>query len=146
MGQGKTGSQGIQQGVTSTANSISYDEFSYTGGVQTAAVDSGSGAVKLTAKSAGLAVAAATAAPNGNPGDLTLKLDYTTKASGAYPILLVTYEIVCSKYKDANVGKLVKSFLTYTSGAGQDLLTAKGYAPLPSELLAKVQAAVAKIS
>jgi phosphate transport system substrate-binding protein len=36
-----------------------------------------------------------------------LKLDYATKAPGAYPIILVTYEIVCSKYSDAKIGALV---------------------------------------
>jgi len=36
--------------------------------------------------------------------------------------------------------------LTYTSGAGQDLLTAAGYVPLPDSLLTKVKASVAKIS
>ena len=37
----------------------------------------------------------------GEGNDLALKLDYATKEAGAYPIVLVTYEIVCSKYKDA---------------------------------------------
>ncbi len=58
----------------------------------------------------------------------------------------MTYEIVCTKYTDSAKGSLVKSFLTYTSGPGQDSLKQLGYAPLPSDLLAKVQASVAKIS
>ena len=148
-GQGKSGSQGVQAAIKSTQNSIGYIEWSYagSGGLNMAEVDSGSGPVALTAESAGLAVQAAQEAPNSSPGDLSLKLDYTTKAKGAYPIILVTYEIVCTKYKDASVGANVKAFLTYTSSAaGQELLTKYGSAPLPQAVLSKVQAEVAKIS
>jgi phosphate transport system substrate-binding protein len=146
-GQGKTGSQGVQQAISSTEGSIGYVEWSFavSGNLSQAKVDNGGGAVDLTADTAGAAVAAATVASNGGQ-DLTLKLDYTTKAAGAYPIILVTYEIVCSKYADAAKGSLVKSFLTYTSGAGQSSLKSLGYAPLPTAILTKVQAAVASIS
>ena len=41
--------------------------------------------------------------------DLRLKLDYTTKEAGAYPILLVTYEIVCSKNADATKAANIKA-------------------------------------
>ena len=82
----------------------------------------------------------------GTGDDLSLKINYATKAAGAYPIVLATYEIVCTKYSDAATGAFVKDFLTYTSGDGQALLAAQGYAPLPEELLAKVKASVAKIS
>ena len=146
-GQGKTGSQGVQQAIGSTEGSIGYVEWSFavSGNLDTAKVDNGSGAVELTADSAGAAVAAAKVASNGGK-DLTLKLDYATKTSGAYPIILVTYEIVCSKYADAKIGSLVKSFLTYTAGDGQAALQDLGYAPLPTEIQTQVQAAVASIS
>ena len=40
----------------------------------------------------------------------------------------------------------MKSFLSYTVGAGQSALKDLGYAPLPSGIQAKVQAAVNGIS
>jgi phosphate transport system substrate-binding protein len=146
-GQGKTGSQGVQQAIGSTDGAIGYVEWSFavSGNLDTAKVDNGGGPVELTADSAGAAVSAAKVASNGGQ-DLTLKLDYATRAPGAYPIILVSYEIVCSKYSDAKVGSLVKSFLTYTAGDGQAALKDLGYAPLPSEIQAKVQAAIATIS
>jgi phosphate transport system substrate-binding protein len=146
-GQGKTGSQGVQQAIGSTDGAIGYVEWSFavSGNLSTAKVDNGGGPVDLSADTAGAAVAAAKIASQGGQ-DLTLKLNYATKAPGAYPIILVTYEIVCSKYADAAVGKSVKSFLTYTSGAGQNSLKDLGYAPLPSSIQSKVQAAVASIS
>lgn len=146
-GQGKTGSQGVQQAISSTEGGIGYVEWSYavSGNLDTAKVDNGAGAVELTADTAGAAVAAAKVASNGGK-DLTLKLDYATKAPGAYPIILVTYEIVCSKYSDPKVGSLVKSFLTYTAGQGQSALKELGYAPLPASIQTQVMAAVASIS
>lgn len=145
-GQGVAKSQGIASGVKATDGGIGYVEFSYVASAtgQAAQIDNGGGAVELSKDSASAAAAAATVVGKGD--DLSLKIDYAQKTAGAYPIILVTYEIVCSKYKDPAVGKLVKSFLTYTSGAGQDLLAAKGYAPIPDALLTKVKASVAKIS
>jgi phosphate transport system substrate-binding protein len=145
-GQGKAKSQGVQQAIGSTEGSIGYIEWSFAGsaGLSMAKVDNGGGPVALTADSAGKAVAAATITGTGD--DLTLKLDYATKTPGAYPIILVTYEITCEKYSNSSIGTLVKSFLTYTSSQGQQDLTNLGYAPLPSEIATKVQASVAKIS
>jgi phosphate transport system substrate-binding protein len=146
VGQGKSKSQGVQQAVSSTEGGVGYLEWSFagSGGLSMAKIDNGGGAVALTADSAGKAVSAAKVTGTGD--DLTLKLDYATKVPGAYPLILVTYEIVCEKYSDAAIGSLVKSFLSYTSGAGQTGLPNLGYAPLPSDIDAKVQASVAKIS
>jgi phosphate transport system substrate-binding protein len=91
-------------------------------------------------------VSVAKVSPSG-PGDLTLKLDYATKTPGAYPIILVTYEIVCTKYKDASVANMVKSFLNFVAGSGEQQAVHKlGYAALPSSVAARVQAEIAKIS
>ncbi|MFL6161444.1 MAG: phosphate ABC transporter substrate-binding protein PstS [Jatrophihabitantaceae bacterium] len=146
-GQGKTGSQGVQQAIGSTEGSVGYVEWSFavSGNLNSAKIDNGAGAVELSADSAGAAVAAAKPAPTG-PGDLSLKLDYATKAAGAYPIILVTYEIVCSRYSDANIGKQVRSFLNYTASSGQDQLKDLGYAPLPDTIKTQVQTAINGIS
>ena len=72
-----------------------------------------------------------------------MKLDYPTKAEGAYPLILVTYEIVCETGTSADKLALVKGFLTYTSStAGQQILSGLGYAPLPESIRAKVAMSV----
>jgi len=147
-GQGKKGNQLVGQAVQSTDGSIAYVEWSYAiqNNLQMGKVDNGAGPVELTADSAGKAVAAAKVSPSG-PGDLTLKLDYATKTAGAYPIILVTYEIVCSKYSDANQGKLVKSFMSYISSTdAQNSVHDLGYAALPSSVQSQVQSAINSIS
>ncbi|MFD2078586.1 phosphate transport system substrate-binding protein [Actinopolymorpha cephalotaxi] len=147
-GSGKNKSAGVASGVKATPNSITYVEWSYArdNKLAMASIDTGSGAgpVKLTGESAGKAVAAAK--PDGQGNDLRLKLDYATKAKGAYPIVLVTYEIVCSKGLDASKAGLVKGFLTdYSSEQTQTGLADLGYAPLPAQVRTKVEAAVKAI-
>lgn len=146
VGQGKAKSQGIQQAVSSTEGSIAYEEYSFVvnGNLSAAKVDNGGGAVALSPATASAAAAAAKVVGTGK--DVTLKLDYATKTPGAYPIVLVTYEIACTKYADAKIGKFVKSFLSYTAGDGQSLLNGLGYAPIPASVKAKVDSAVAAIS
>jgi phosphate transport system substrate-binding protein len=146
-GEGKNKSSGVAEAVGSTKNSISYMEWSYAtdNKLAIASVDSGSGAVELGADSVGKAVSEATVAGTGN--DLALKLNYQPKAAGAYPALLVTYEIVCSKGLDPAKTALVKDFLTFFSSTEeQSSLTDKGYAPLPSDLQTKVKTAVSALS
>jgi phosphate transport system substrate-binding protein len=146
-GQGAKGSEGVAAAVKSTPNTMAYVEWSFAtqSGLSIAKIDNGGGPVELSADAVGKAVAAATITGTGD--DLTLKLDYATKAPGAYPILLVTYEITCLKGLSADQAALAKSFLTYASSSeGQAKLGDIGYAPLPPEILSKVQASVAKIS
>ena len=143
-GEGKEKSAGVSSAVASTEGGITYTEWSYVAQnkLMMAKIDTGSGTpVELTGESAGKAVAAATQVGTGN--DLALKLDYATKAAGAYPIVLVTYEIVCSKYADSAKGTSVKSFLKgFASDSTQGGLLQLGYAPLPKEVQTKVLASV----
>ncbi len=147
-GQGAKGSAGVAQAIKSTQFTISYDEYSYArdNQLQMGQVDNGAGPVTLTPDAVAKAVAAAKIVGTGD--DLTLSLDYATKAPGAYPILLVTYEITCvNGGLPADQAALVKGFLSYVvSDAGQQKLVALGYAPLPTEIRSKVQAVIAKVS
>lgn len=147
IGEGRDGSSGVADSVKNTEGGITYVELSFSKDNQLnyAAVDNGAGPVELTGESAGKAVAAAEVKGEGN--NLALKLDYATKAPGAYPIVLVTYEIVCSKNKDAAKGTAIKSFLKhFSSDEVQTSLEEIGYAPLPPEIEAKVATAIDALS
>lgn len=145
-GQGAKGNDGVTGSVKSTKNSIGYMELSFatSAGLATAAVDNGGGAVEATSANAAKTISAATVKGTGN--DLVLSIDYTTKAAGAYPIVLVTYEIACEKGGDAATLTLTKAFLSYlVSDEAQGKLDGLGYVPIAGELLTKVRAAVAAI-
>ena len=146
-GQGREGSQGVTDAVTQTDGGIGYAELSYAAkaGLPTASIDSGSGPVQLSKDTATKAVSTAQVVGKGD--DLSLSIDYGQNTPDAYPLVLVTYEIVCAKYKDAATATFVKNFLNYTiSDAGQGVLTGLGYAPVPTELAAKVKASLATVS
>ena len=145
-GEGKNKNSGVAEALASTKNSISYIEWSYAkdNNLSMAQLDSGSGPVELTGESVAKAVSESKIKGSGN--DLSLDLKYSGTKAGAYPALLVTYEIVCSKGLAADKTAIVKDLLTYfSSNDAQSKLQDLGYAPLPSDLQSKVKTAVAAI-
>ena len=132
-GEGAQKSSGVVQAIQATPGSIGYVEkgFAQQAGLKMAQIDSGGGAVELTDESTQKAVDSAKFKGEGN--DLTLDLDalYASKEAGVYPLMLATYEIVCSKGYDADTAAAVKSFLTVSANEGQANLSAAGYVPLP---------------
>ncbi len=146
-GEGKPKSDGVASAVKSTPGSITYVEWSYAkdNDLGIAKIDNGAGPVELTGENVGKAVSAATQAGEGN--DLALKLDYATQEAGAYPIILVTYEIVCSKAEDPATLDLTKGFLEhFAAEKTQNGLEEIGYAPLPVEIRTKVASAIDALS
>lgn len=147
-GEGAQKSAGVVQAVQATPGAIGYVEkgFADQGGVPFAQIDSGAGAVELTDESAGKAIDAVQFAGEGN--DLTLDLDslYGTKEPGAYPLVLATYEIVCSKGYDADTAAAVKSFLRTAANQGQAGLSAAGYVPLPEAFKQRLEKSIDAIS
>ncbi|WP_406147126.1 phosphate ABC transporter substrate-binding protein PstS [Streptomyces sp. NBC_01012] len=144
-GQAASGSSGVASQVKAVDGSIGYFELSYASSQDISTVDidtGGSAPVKATSENASKAIAAAKVEGTGK--DLALGLDYTTKAEGAYPLVLVTYEVVCDTGNKADTLDTVKSFLTYTSSEdGQKVLTDAGYAPIPEAINSKVRETVA---
>lgn len=147
VGEGRQKSDGVAQGVKDTAGGVTYVEWSNAkdNNLGTAWIDNGAGPVELTGENAGKAVAAGKPAGEGN--DLRLKLDYAVKEAGVYPIVLVTYEIVCSKGLSPEKTTVLKAFLKHLATPQvQKDLEEVGYAPLPAEVLTKVGTAIDAIS
>jgi phosphate transport system substrate-binding protein len=144
VGEGAQKSAGIVQAVQATPGAIGYVEkgFADQAHVPYAQIDTGSGAAPLTDDAAGKAIDAAKFAGQGNDLVLDLNSMYGTKESGAYPLVLATYEIVCSKGYDPGTSAAVKSFLTVAANNGQDGLSQAGYVPLPDKFKQRLMAAV----
>jgi phosphate transport system substrate-binding protein len=145
-GQGATGSAGVVQGVKNTVGGITYAEITFAkqNNLPTASVRGAkggftaiSGATVAKAIKTGFSV-------SGSGNDLAGTLSFTNMAG--YPISTVSYVLVCSKYSKPAVGAAVKGYLTYAAGTGQSEANALGFAPLPSALDSKAQAAIATIS
>jgi phosphate transport system substrate-binding protein len=146
-GEGAQKSAGVVQAVQATPGSIGYVEkgFADQAKLPSVAIDTGSGAVALTNESAAAAIAAAKFAADGNDLALDLKSIYGTTAAGAYPLVLATYEIVCSKGYNADTAGAVKSFLTVAANDGQAGLADAGYIALPDSFKQRLLTAVGAI-
>jgi phosphate transport system substrate-binding protein len=148
-GEGDKGSDGISAALAKNDGGIGYVEWSFAqaNNLNTAKIGNGAGEFQeLTADAAGKTIASAKVG-GASADDQQLTIDYNTTASGAYPIVLVTYEIVCEKGNSSTALPLLKSFLTYTSSAaGQASVTKLGYAPLPDSVRTKVASTVSNLS
>ncbi|MGW7524679.1 phosphate ABC transporter substrate-binding protein PstS [Streptomyces sp. NPDC054783] len=145
-GQAASGSAGVAQGVKQNSGAIGYFELSYAKDMNTVAIATGAKApVKPSVESATADIAAAKVVGTGK--DLTLKLDYATKAENAYPMTLVTYEIVCDKGNKADTLPATKAFLGYiASEDGQKVLSSNDYAPIPDAIISKVRTTIEGLS
>ncbi|MGV9823932.1 phosphate ABC transporter substrate-binding protein PstS [Gordonia sp. NPDC003429] len=150
VGEGKQGNPGVGSAVKPTPGSIAYVEWAYaqSNGLSMAKIitDQDKQGVELTAETGGKTIESATL-KNG-PDNHNMVIDtesfYKPAEAGAYPIMLATYSIVCSKYSDTATGQGVKTFLSVAAAPqnqGQDLINA-GYIPLPDRFQQKLQASI----
>jgi phosphate transport system substrate-binding protein len=148
VGSGAEKSAGVAQATASTEGAISYVELSYAqdNKLNMAKIDTGSGAVELTDASVGKSIEGAAIKGSGNDLVIDLKSVYGTSTAGAYPLILATYEIVCSKGYDPDTAKAVKAFLQVAATNGQANLSDAGYAPLPKSFQDKLLTAITAIS
>ncbi|MEW1870968.1 phosphate ABC transporter substrate-binding protein PstS [Streptomyces caelestis] len=146
-GQSAPQSAGVAQQVKQTSGAISYMELSYAkDGMNTVSLKTEAAEpVEATIENATAAIGAAKVVGTGK--DLALEMDYTPEADGAYPLVLVTYEIVCDKGNKADTLPATKSFLNYiASEDGQGLLADAGYAPMPTEIITKVRETISSLA
>jgi phosphate transport system substrate-binding protein len=144
VGEGAQKSAGVVQAVQSTPGAIGYVEkgFADQSGVPYTQINTGSGGVALTDAAARNAIDNAAFAGTGNDLKLDLNSLYSTKEAGAYPLVLATYEIVCSKGYDAATSAAVKSFLNVSANNGQSGLSAAGYIALPDKFKQRLVTAI----
>jgi phosphate ABC transporter phosphate-binding protein len=143
-GEGVVKSAGVIQAVRTTPGAIGYVEkgFADQAGVPFAQIDTGNGPIALTNDAARAAMNAVEFAADGNDLVLDLNPTYATQQPGAYPLILATYEIVCSKGYSPETFNAIKSFLSVAVNNGQNELSSAGYVPLPDKVKERVAAAI----
>jgi phosphate transport system substrate-binding protein len=149
-GEGAKGNDGTSAAVKSTEGAVSYNEWSFAQAQHLSMAkiitSAGPDPVAISADSVGKTIATAFVIKDGNDLALDTISFYRPNQAGAYPIVLATYEIVCSKYPDPQVGTAVKAFLQSTIGAGQNGLADNGYIPIPDAFKSRLSAAVNAIA
>jgi phosphate transport system substrate-binding protein len=137
------GGSGVAQAIKSTSGSIGYVDASTASasGLSMASVKNKSGAY-VAPSSASAAAAATQVTP---AADLTfLTVDETGATS--YPITYQSWDLVYAEQPNATDAALLKAYLGYLLGAGQQLLAPLGLAPLPSSIDSAAVAQLSKIT
>lgn len=149
-GQGAPGNEGTSAAVKATEGAITYNEWSFAISLKLnmakVITSAGPDAVAISPDTVGKTISGATIEGQGNDLVLDMFSFYKPTEPGAYPIVLATYEIVCSRYSDSQVAAAVKVFLQSTIGAGQNGLADNGYIPMPERFKSKVISAINTIS
>jgi len=139
--------------VKNTEGAISYNTLAYAmeqglfaAEIKTAASRKSLRAVRIGTDSVGKTIAGAKIVGKGNDLVLDISSFYNPTQPDVYPIVLVTYEIVCGGYPDVEVGHAVEAFLQSAIGPGQSDLDQHGYIPMPPDFQARISKAVEDIS
>jgi len=145
------GGSGVVNTVKAGEGTIGYADHSAIGDLSSAQIQAGTSKdyVAFSAEGASTAFAkAAVATPTTVEGDLSQKLDYTKLTDkSAYPIPLISYQILCKTFKSADQAKLTKAFVGYVASDIGQKIAAKnaGAAPIPAAMLAKIAKSLADV-
>lgn len=145
--EGGQGTSGVVDAVTNGVGTIGYADASQTNDLNTAKLMVGTDFVAYTPEAAAEVVAGSPLVADRAADDLALDLNRKTTNPAEYPLVLVSYAIVCNEYADAAQGELVKAYIEYIASAeGQAVAEeSAGIAPLSSELGDNVAAVLATV-
>lgn len=147
FGEAAQGTSGVVDAVTNGRNTIGYSDASRAGDLGFAAIKVGDTFVNFTATAAAKSVADSPRVEGRSVNDIAIALDRNTTDPHHYPLVLVSYLLVCQEYADPHIGTLVKAYAGYmASPAGQaEAEKSAGAAPFSAELSATVSAAIETI-
>ena len=137
------GNGGVASIIKSTPGAVGYVDYSdaKASGLTFANIKNSAGNyVAPSVAGASAAASQATVKPN-----LTFSAIWAPGAT-SYPISAQSYILVYETQPNANDEAMVKAWVSYLIGAGQQLLPNLGFAPLPSSVQSMAQAQLSKIS
>ena len=148
VGAGANGSTAVAEQVKATSGAVTYVEAGYAHDLDlgVANIDFGSGAVELNNESVNKALANVQFKSEGHDMVVDSKSLFASKNEGAYPLVLTTYEIVCSKGYDEATKNMVKDFLNVVLESQDEELEDAGFIPVSGEFADKLKAAVDAIA
>ena len=138
------GNAGVVDAIASGQGTIGYADASQVRDLGVASIQVGEEFVAPTPEAAAAILDASEQTDDPGRYVFTYDLARDTKRSGTYPIVLLSYEMACTRYKSAEDAALAKTFLGYViSEDGQALASrAAGSAPISNALRQDLQRAV----
>ena len=143
-GEAGQGTSGVIQAATAAEGSIAYADASQVQDLGTVAVGVGEEFVEYSPEAAAAVVEASPRVEGRPEGSLALDIARDTTESGAYPIVLVSYQLACKTYEDAAQGELVKAFLAYAASEDGQAAAAEsaGSAPISDTIRTDAEAQI----
>jgi phosphate transport system substrate-binding protein len=147
VGIGAKGNEGVAGQVKQTEGAIGYVELAYAKQNQLPAAALKNAAGEFVAPS----IESATAAAAGTASKLPPTTDYrisivNAPGAGAYPIASFTWLLVYQRQADATKGQKLKDFLRWYLHDGERSASSLDYAPLPAEMVSRLDARIDSIS
>lgn len=145
--EGAQGTSGVVEAISTGTGTIGYADASKVSSLSTVALKVGEEFVPYSAEGAAKVVEVSPVVENRHDGDVAIDLDRTTTESGAYPLVLVSYLLVCDTNKDEATTEFIKAYAGYiASEAGQQAAAeGAGSAPLSAATRELVQASIESI-
>lgn len=147
-GEGADKTSGVVAAIGAGKGSIGYADESQIGDLPPAAIGVGSEFVTPSAEGAAKVLDVSPRAEGRPEGDFAFDLVRDTTEQGVYPIVLVSYHVVCLQYDSQEKADLVRAFMTYVgSEEGQAAAAeAAGSAPISDDLRQQMLAVIGQIS
>lgn len=131
-GEAAKGTTGVVQAIGAGTGTIGYADASQIGDLAHGKIKVGDAYTGYSPEAAAKIVDASPKTDGRPQYSNAIDIKRDTTEAGTYPLVLVSYELACTKYKDANQAALVKAWLTYiASEEGQQVAAkAAGSAPI----------------
>ena len=146
-GEAANGTSGVVDAVKNGSGTIGYADASQAGDLGVASIQIGDEFVQPSAEGAAATVDESKESNDGGEYVFSYEINRTTDNPDAYPVILVSYEIGCTAYSDADTAPLVNGLFSYIiSPEGQDAAASNaGSAPISEQLRSDITPAVEAI-
>lgn len=131
-GEAAKGTSGVVDTIGAGEGNIGYADASQIGDLKAAKIKAGKDFIEYSPEAAAKILESAKRTDETSKTNYAVELDRGKAGEGVYPVVLVSYAVACTDYKDTDVAGTVKSYLEYaTSTDGQKAASdAAGSAPL----------------
>ena len=147
-GDSAQGTSGVITVVQQTLGAITYADASRVGTLGTVAIGVGDQWVPVSPEGAAIAVDASPLMEGRHVYDMAVALDRTTTAEGAYPLVLVSYAVVCLHYARQMDAEFIQEFIGFVASPAGQAVSAQiaGSAPISETLSNQIRSSLAAIT
>ncbi|WKV16184.1 substrate-binding domain-containing protein [Janibacter limosus] len=116
-GEAAKGTSGVVDTIGAGEGNIGYADASQIGDLKAAKIKAGKEFIEYSPEAAAKILESAKRVDETSKSNYAVKLDRGNAGEGVYPVVLVSYAVACSEYKDPETANTVKSYLEYAISA-----------------------------